>query len=111
MQDGPADLTIHAQIANSGNELQATNAVVRVYNGDPNNGGTQVGTPQPISLSGCGSVTTAELTVPAVAPGAYQYFVQVEAVDGTDIQPNNNTKSTQFFFATQRLFSPLIVKY
>ncbi len=111
VQDGPADLTIHAQIANSGNELQATNAVVRVYDGDPNSGGIQVGAPQSISLGGCGSVMTAQITVPAVAPGVYQYFVQVEAVDGTDIQPNNNSASTQFFFATERLFSPLIIKY
>lgn len=108
VQDGPAELTIYAQIANSGNLLQETDAVVRFYNGDPDQGGTQIGAAQPVSVGGCGETKTVHVELTNATPGAYQFYAVVEATGGTDIQPDNNKAGSTFFFASNRLFTPQI---
>jgi hypothetical protein len=57
-QGTPLTLKVKAVIANSGNNGLPVKAVVRFYEGDPTQGGTQVGEDQIVSLPGCGETKT-----------------------------------------------------
>ena len=107
---GPVDLTVHAEIANSGN-LQAPQAAdVTFYRGDPDHGGVPLGSAQAVELAGCGERTRVSYTLEGIDNRANgeQLFVRV-AVDGTtDSDTANNTASTIVFFAKAYVYLPMI---
>ncbi len=60
---GSLKTTIRATIANAGNTIKPQRGIVRFYNGDPNAGGTQLGSDQFVNLVGCGDNTIASIEV------------------------------------------------
>ena len=106
----PVTLTLSTTIANSGNIVTKTGSVVvRFFDGDPDNGGVQIGIDQIVSLRGCGDNQTVSVTWPNVAPGNHQVFVvvdpegQIEESDET-----NNTASRLVIIASHRASLPLL---
>lgn len=92
----PATVTLTAQVANSGTNVFAKNFVVRFYNGNPQNGGVQIGTEQSISLKGCGHNAQATVVWTNVPQGTYQLYVVVDANSGiTEKNEQNNTANLQ----------------
>jgi hypothetical protein len=75
----PANVTLTVRVANSGTNVFAKNFAVRFYNGDPQNGGTQIGMAQPLSLKGCGHNATATIVWTNVPQGTYQLYAVVDA--------------------------------
>lgn len=110
----PVTLTLKATLANSGNTLAAYDVTVRFYDGDPNNGGKQIGTDQNVSLAGCGDNKTAQVTWTNVPPGAHPVWVTVTPVDGnapeSDGDKANNTASRLILIATHDLYMPVIAR-
>jgi hypothetical protein len=107
VQDGAADLTLVAQIANGGNGQAPTEAEVRFYNGNPDAGGVQIGSAQTISVNGCGATVTAQVAWNDVLPAAYDLYVDVQPVSETDVRPENNRLNDPFAFADSRLLLPM----
>ena len=83
----PASVTLQARVANSGSNVFAKSFVVRFYNGDPQNGGVQIGTAQPLNLAGCGDNDLVTLTWTNVPAGTYQLYVAVD--DDSQISESN----------------------
>lgn len=108
----PVTLTIQATLANSGNLSQPTGpTLVRFYNGDPQNGGTQIGDDQNISLTGCGQITTATITWPNVNPGVYTVYVWVDSLNSVaETNETNNLRSFSLLVADPSLYLPLITQ-
>jgi hypothetical protein len=107
-QGGAVNVNLQAQVANSGNLAHVRNATVQFYQGNPS-GGTPIGSPQPISLRGCGRTQTVSVTWPNVSPGLYNIYVQVTAgpgVNETDL--TNNLLTGQVFVGTEHIFLPSI---
>ena len=105
----PVTLTLSATIANSGNMVTDTGSVtVRFFDGNPDNGGTQIGGDQSVSLRGCGDNETVSVVWPDVAPGAHRVFVVVDP-DGSIEESDeiNNTASRVVIIASDRVFLPL----
>ncbi|MCC6601864.1 MAG: hypothetical protein IT327_01575 [Anaerolineae bacterium] len=88
-----ADLTLTATIANSGTNVFPENFVARFYNGNPQTGGTQLGSDQLVSLEGCGHFKTVTYVWENVPSGTYQIYVVVDAL-GTVAESSeiNNSK-------------------
>jgi hypothetical protein len=111
-QGEPVTVTLRARIANSGNLTEPTGpAAVRFYDGDPQAGGTQIGTDQMVILSGCGRNEVVSVTWPNVPPGAHEVYVVVDP-DGDFGETNetNNVASQTILVATERQFLPLIAR-
>jgi hypothetical protein len=73
-------VTLEATIANSGNTTEPFHTViVRFYNGDPDSGGTQLGSDQTVMLPGCGYHQTVSIDWPDPDAGDYQVFVVADA--------------------------------
>lgn len=89
-------ITLTAQIANSGNNITMSHPfLVRFYDGDPANGGVQIGEDQMASpLAGCGATAAAQVSWPDALPGEYEVFVVVDPEEWLD-EPNraNNSMS------------------
>ena len=83
----PANITLTAQVANSGSNVFEKELTVRFYNGDPQSGGIQIGSDQLLSLAGCGKSEFATVTWTNVPEGTYQLFVVVD--DNSQIQESN----------------------
>lgn len=108
----PVTLTLKADVANSGNVITATGPVaVRFYDGDPGNGGVQIGGDQFVSLVGCGDYQTPSVVWTGVVPGAHQVYVVVDP-DGQIEESDelNNIASQAVLVATERGFVPRILK-
>ncbi len=107
--DGATELTIHAEIANSGN-LQAEQPVeISFYDGDPADGGAQIGDTQTLSLTGCGATKTVTMAWPDVAPDTYQIFVSAKAAgDVDDVDESNDTAPKYVFFANHKVYLPIV---
>jgi hypothetical protein len=106
---GNVNITVKARLANSGNTLDKQPVTVRFYDGDPNQGGHQIGADQSTTLAGCGE--TAELSVvwPNVAPGDHRVFVWADPANAVgETNEANNLQSAVPFFATQQVFLPLV---
>jgi hypothetical protein len=84
---GTTTVTLEAKIGNSGNLGTAALASVRFYNGDPNNGGVQLGTTRNLSLQGCGEFGAVQTEWPNVTPGNYTLYVQVTTTAGLEADP------------------------
>ena len=104
---GATTVTLAALIANQGDHGIAQPAQVSFFNGNPANGGTIIGAPQPITLQGCGEQTEVRLAWPNVAPGEYEIFVRVDGFAG-EVNLNNNQASTTFRFSAQQLAIPYL---
>lgn len=108
----PVTLTLQTHIANSGHLARKTApTLVRFYDGDPQNGGTQIGPDQFVSIAGCGYSATAEVTWPNVPPGAYQIYVWVDPTNTlTERDDTNNLKSFPVLIADPSAYLPLITQ-
>ncbi len=89
----PSTITLTAQIANSGTNVFAKEFIVRFYNGSPQNGGTQIGTSQPLSLKGCGHNAEATVVWSDVPQGTYQIYAVVDA-NSQIMESNEQNNST-----------------
>lgn len=93
----PATVTLTAQVANSGTNVFAKNFVVRFYDGDPQNGGIQIGSDQQLSLAGCGHNAFATVEWTNVPNGSFQVYVVVDAdSEVVEADEQNNIKNIQF---------------
>ncbi|MBK8902808.1 MAG: hypothetical protein IPM53_16590 [Anaerolineaceae bacterium] len=89
----PANLTLTATVANSGTNVLPENFVVRFFNGNPQTGGTQLGSDQVLSLEGCGHFKTVTYTWQNVPAGTYQIYVVVDALGAvSESNEVNNSK-------------------
>ncbi len=106
----PVTLTLHAKIANSGNLTEPSGpALVRFYDGDPQNGGLQIGTDQFVSVAGCGRTDVATITWPDVPPGAHTVYVWVDPEDDIDeVDISNNLQQFRVLVADPAAFLPVI---
>jgi hypothetical protein len=108
--DSPADITLTARIANQGSYLNipgATPVVVRFYNGNPDAGGTLIGSQTINVLTGCGETAAVSVVWPNVPAGRYTLYVRVDPADAIDeTNENNNTLSRVLFTADEALFLP-----
>jgi hypothetical protein len=96
-QDGMS-VTLEAVIGNSGNLAHNTTAIVRFYNGDPFNGGVQVGSDQYISVAGCGEKSAVRTEWGGAQPGSYTIFARVQVLF-SDVNSGNNQLSLPVTFA------------
>lgn len=107
---GPVTVTIQVDVGNAGNTVSAKGFTLRLYLGDPDQGGTLLtGAEFSGALAGCGDSRTFEYVWPNVAPGEYEIFAVTSPSAGiTDVQSLNNRFSRRFFFATDVLHLPLV---
>lgn len=105
-------ITLKATVANSGNAITSTRPVtVRFYNGDPVNGGLQIGEDQLVSLTGCGDHKTVSVVWPSRAPGGYQVYAVVDPDEEIgEADEDNNISYQSIVVATDRVFGPLVRK-
>ncbi|MBK8987161.1 MAG: hypothetical protein IPM39_13960 [Chloroflexi bacterium] len=105
----PVTLTLHTQVANSGNLSQAAAATVQFYHGNPAGGGVPLGPAQNMVLSGCGQAQTFSVVWPDVAPGVYDIYVQVTPGAGVvDVDTSNNLVVSSVVVGVNHLFLPII---
>jgi len=109
-QSDNVTVTLEAVIANSGNKLAAENTMVRFYQGDPANGGVQIGTDQLVSLTGCGDQATLQVSLPNVtADSQHKFYVEVDSATLVDeVNQENDTMHATLLFIKDQVFLPLI---
>ena len=76
-------MTLQATVANSGNLAKPTMTTVRFYDGDPQNGGTQIGPAQYVGLSGCGDRRDVSVQWVNAPVGTHPVYVLVSTPGGT----------------------------
>lgn len=97
---GAVTFTLRAVVANAGSAELPTQATVRFYDGNPTQGGAQIGVDQVVSLAGCGETAVAQVTWPNIGPEAHGRPVYVRlTAPGVD-----QSLEESLFFATSRLF-------
>lgn len=101
---GAVTFTLRAVVANAGTAETATQATVRFYDGNPAQGGAQIGADQVVSLTGCGETAVAQVAWPSIDPSANgrPIYARLTAT-GVD-----QATSTQLFFAAGRVNLGLI---
>jgi hypothetical protein len=106
----PITLTVRVKIANSGNLVAPTTANVRFFDGDPQNGGIEIGSAQQVGLSGCGETATLQTQLANLIPkGDRTIYVQVDPENViSETSETNNLLSQKILFASQRTFLPLL---
>lgn len=107
----PVTLTVSALIANSGNNLVPTTTTVRFYNGDPTQGGKQIGSDQVVTLAGCGTTANAKEVWKNVTVNTYDVYVVVDPSNQVN-EPGsgeaNNTRQQVVFFSTSSVYLPIL---
>lgn len=108
----PLTIQLQAVVSNAGNPAaKAGPAVVRFYDGNPTQGGQQIGVDQTVSLAGCGSNTIAAVQWANVGPGLHQVYVVVDATNAiAETNEANNIQSFPVLVGTQRAFTPRIAR-
>lgn len=108
----PLTIQLRAVVSNAGNLAAGSGpAVVRFYNGNPAQGGQQIGVDQTVSLAGCGSNTIAAVQWANVGPGLHQVYVVVDATHViAETNEANNIQSFPVLVGTQRAFVPRIAR-
>lgn len=108
--NGPVTATIQIHIGNAGNTVSAKNFTLRLYLGDPGQGGTLLsGGEFSGTLKGCGDKQVIEYVWPNVNPAKYEIFAIIDPAPGaSDVKPSNNQLKRTFFFATDQLYLPLV---
>jgi hypothetical protein len=75
----PVTVTLYAQVANTGNVRTSAPVRVHFYDGDPDQGGVQIGSDQTSApLDGCAGSATAQVTWSGVEPGEHTAYVVVD---------------------------------
>jgi hypothetical protein len=107
----PVTVTLTASIANGGNRVDTTTGVVaRFYDGDPAQGGTQIGSDQVVQLAGCGDHSTVSVTWHNVPPGAHPVYVVVDPeATIAEADEMNNTRWQTILVASERALLPGVV--
>jgi hypothetical protein len=108
----PVNVNLVATIANGGSlSAPSPDAVVRFYDGDPAQGGTQIGAQQTVSLSGCGTNSTVSVTWNNVPPGAHDVYVVVDAGNAVaESDEQNNSMKQTIVVATDHITIPAILR-
>jgi hypothetical protein len=106
----PITVTVQAVVGNSGNTVSKKAFSLRLYQGDPANGGQLLeGALYSGTLAGCGQTRTYTYTWRNVTPGKYDLYAVVSAGAGvTDVQPANNQLQKTLRFAEKLLFLPIL---
>jgi hypothetical protein len=74
-----APLTLTLRLANTGDAGMSGPVTVRFYDGDPAQGGAQIGADQSVpALNGCAETTTAQVTWPNPPPGATRVWAVID---------------------------------
>lgn len=104
--------TLKALVANSGNVSSTQPITVRFYDGNPAEGGVQIGSEQVVSpLLGCGSNRTAEVECSDVSTGTHIVYVNVDPTGAiTESNETNNMTEETILVATHRVFLPTTQK-
>jgi hypothetical protein len=89
---GTTTVTLEAVVSNSGHLERNTPAIVRFYNGDPFNGGVQIGEDRKVSIAGCGEKATLRVEWGNTQPGNYTVYARVQVLPD-DINAGNNQSS------------------
>jgi len=99
--------TLYAQVVNNGNMGTSAPTLVRFYEGNPEQGGVQIGSGQVVPvLDGCASSATAEVTWSNVAPGSHTIYVVVDPLNSVDESNElDNTYSATVSVTTSLLWS------
>lgn len=102
--------TLKALISNYGILERSTGPIgVRFYNGDPTNGGIQIGSVQTVTLSEIQSTDLAQVVWSDVSPGSHQVFVTVDTAPNECYELNNIQEQT-VLVATERRFLPISLR-
>lgn len=103
----PVTLTINVQVANAGNTPGNQEFKLRIYNGDPDNGGILLdGAELSGALPGCGQSQWFSYTWTDVPSGVYALYADVTA-NGSDIDPSNDRIYQTVLFATNQVLLPM----
>lgn len=101
-------MTLNAIVANSGNLITSTEPInVAFYNGDPGDGGAQIGGDQVVQLSGCGDSEVVSVIWPDVPPGGHEVYVVMDTAVNETVMTNNSAHQV-VLVATKRYFLPLV---
>jgi hypothetical protein len=102
-------VTIKTTVANEGN-VGARNVQVSFWNGDPDSGGTLIGSRVIATLS-AGSSAQTQIDWPEVEGGTYQVYVRVDP-DNTlaELEETNNKEHKGLLVAKVKFYFPLVMK-
>lgn len=99
------NFTVTVKVANSGNSGVAQPVTVRLYRGDPNDGGVQIGAARTVRVAGCGEVGSVQFAWNNVGPGSYELYATVQTTGSVaDANPDNNTLRQPLFFVEGRVY-------
>jgi hypothetical protein len=105
----PVTLTVNVQVANAGNTMSKRNFTLRIYNGDPDNGGTLLNDAEFAgSLAGCGQSVWISYIWRDVPSDIYTLYAEVTGDDG-DVELTNNRIHQTVLFADEQIFLPFTV--
>ena len=106
----PVTITIQVKVGNAGNTITPQNYTLRLYNGDPNNGGQLLsGGEFAGAMAGCGRSRIYTYIWPNVQPGDYDLFAVASPGAGvTDVKLSNNQLQRKLFFATDLVYLPSV---
>jgi len=102
---GPIAIAVHVSVANAGNVSLPVTTTLRLWDGDPQAGGTPLGdVPVPSGLGGCGAKTTATFLWPSAPPGTHEIYAQLDPDNVLDeANEANNILATSVFAGRYRL--------
>jgi len=108
----PVTFTLYAQVVNNRNMGTSAPVLVRFYEGDPDQGGAQIGSDQTISpLDGCASLATVQVTWSDVSPGEYTAYVVVDPLSNiSESDEADNMRSASVSVTTSCPRLPVILK-
>ncbi len=103
--EGPVAIAVHVSVANAGNVSLPVTNTVRVWDGDPQAGGTLLGdVPIPSGLDGCGAKTVVTFLWPAAPPGSHEIYAQLDPDNAlTEESETNNILATTVFAGRYRI--------
>jgi hypothetical protein len=110
--DQPVTVTMEAIVANEGG-VGVRNVGVSFWNGDPDNGGTLIGS-DTIATIGAHSLANAQITWPDVEAGTYEVYVKVDSEDAVIESDETDNKGHKSLLVTMeespKVFLPLTMK-
>lgn len=106
-QGQPVTLTLRATVANTGNLVEPAAATVRFYDADPDEGGSQIGSDQAVTLAGCGDHQEVNVPWTNVPPGVHDVYVQVTSPE-METATDNNVGVGQVLVGTHRTVLPVV---
>ncbi len=110
--DSGVDVKIDVQITNYGGSAKPLSGImVRIYQGDPADGGTLVGE-QALSFTLLDATETFSVTLPDLADGGYTFYAEVDVVPVESCLADNNSanSTTLVFERTDVLYLPALFK-